>query len=150
MAHGRFLGVIATGFVVGLCSVFTARGAVVPHPSATHPRGGWMSANANPKHAWLYVGGQNNATVGIYDMGKLGFPLIGTITQGLGQVEGLTIDGQGTLYVANVNTATVTIYPAGSVTPSLTLSQGLSRPYMAAVDGEVVSICGETAAVQRG
>ena len=44
------------------------------------------------------------------------------------------MDVAGTLYVANDHGHDVTIYPAGSNRPSLTLSSGLERPYSVAVD----------------
>jgi hypothetical protein len=60
----------------------------------------------------------------------------GSITSGVAGPQGLAIDAAGTLYVANPDNATVTIYPAGSVTPSLTLSQDLTVPTAVAVDSK--------------
>jgi hypothetical protein len=61
----------------------------------------------------------------------------------------MTLDAQGTLYVANYNHGTfgggVTVYPAGSSTPSLTLSQGLGAPLDVAVDTN-----GDVYVVNRG
>lgn len=59
--------------------------------------------------------------------------LVDTITQGISFPLGITIDTSGTLYVANGNT-TVTEYPAGQNTPSVTLTQGLIAPNAVAVD----------------
>jgi streptogramin lyase len=59
--------------------------------------------------------------------------VVDTITQGIDFPLGMTIDKSGTLYVANGN-ATVTEYPSGQNTPSVTLSQGLTAPSDVAVD----------------
>jgi len=40
----------------------------------------------------------------------------------------MSIDPNGVLYVANYSGSSVTIYPAGATSPSLTLSQGLTQP----------------------
>jgi DNA-binding beta-propeller fold protein YncE len=61
--------------------------------------------------------------------------IVDTITQGLSFPLGITIDKSGTLYVANNGNATVTEYPAGQNTPSVTLTQGLLYPNAVAVDG---------------
>jgi DNA-binding beta-propeller fold protein YncE len=134
MTHGRFVGVIATAFVVGLCGVFPAKAVIVPHHSAAQRHGGWMARDANPKHAWLYVGGYNNNVILIYDLAKFGTPEIGQISNGLNNPGGMTLDSSGTLYVANQRGGNITIYPAGATSPSLTLSQGLSQPVDVAVD----------------
>jgi hypothetical protein len=97
-------------------------------------RHGWMARYANPKHAWLYVAGYDNSAVFIYDLSVLGTPQIGEIAQGVDGPAGVTIDNQGTLYVVDQNANCVTLYPAGSTSPSLTLSAGLDFPNSAAVD----------------
>jgi hypothetical protein len=63
------------------------------------------------------------------------------ITAGVSRPWGLYVDKQGTLYVANQSnynssssTGTVTAYPSGSTSPSLTFSQDLDRPLYAIVD----------------
>jgi len=110
--------------------------------SFAHRDVGWMARDANPKHAWLYTAsGQNDDTVRIYDLeGVFGPHEIGEITDGLHAPNGMAVDSAGTLYVANWNSNNpgggVTIYPAGSVSPSLTLTQGLSVPLDAAADSE--------------
>jgi DNA-binding beta-propeller fold protein YncE len=99
----------------------------------SHKHSGWMTPRANPKHAWLYVAGQNQSVVAIYDLEEIGAPQIGAITNGINTPFGLALDAQGTLYVANPS-GTVTIYPADATSPSLTLSQGLISPVGIAVD----------------
>lgn len=76
---------------------------------------------------------QNNIIL-IYDLAKLGIPQIGEITQGVNGPTGLAIDASGTLYVSDWNAGNVTIYPAGSTSPSMTISGGLTIPNGIAVD----------------
>src|SRR5580700_1521047 len=81
-------------------------------PSFAERQRGWMARDANPKHAWLYVNGNNNI-VEVYDLdARPGPRLIGTIADGLNNLESMTVDQKGTLYVANDTTPFVTIYPA--------------------------------------
>jgi DNA-binding beta-propeller fold protein YncE len=103
-----------------------------PHRGSTHARHGWIAKNANPRHAWLYVAG-NNDVVAVYDIDRLGVPLIGKITDGIRYPAGLFVDSAGYLYVAN-SQGNVTIYAPGATSPSLTLAQGLTFPQSAAVD----------------
>jgi DNA-binding beta-propeller fold protein YncE len=100
---------------------------------------GWIARDANPQHAWLYVNGEDNNVVFIYDLEKIGFPEIGKITAGVIAPFGMAVDAQGTLYVVNQHGSgsapgTVTVYPAGSTTPSLTIAKGLNNPQGVAVD----------------
>jgi hypothetical protein len=77
-------------------------------------------------HALLYVGGYRNNVVDVYDLSVHGYPLVETITDGVDGPGGLALDAQNTLYVANNNNGTVTAYPFGSTSPSLTLHDRLS------------------------
>jgi hypothetical protein len=100
---------------------------------------GWMAPNANAKHAWLYVNGENYNVVYVYDLDREGMPQIGKITDGISAPFGMTLDPQGTLYVVSQHgtgsaPGWVTIYPAGATSPALTLSQGLVNPQGVAVD----------------
>jgi hypothetical protein len=95
---------------------------------------GWMARGANPKHAWLYVASLSQNVVGIYDLEEIGVPQIGSIADGLNTPFGVVVDANGTLYVASQGAGTVTIYPAGSISPSLTLADGLTAPVGLAVD----------------
>jgi hypothetical protein len=90
-------------------------------------------ADAKTTDAWLYVTGNSNNEVAVYDLSKSGFPLVGTITDGISSPGGVAVDKNGQVYVAN-ETGTVTIYPSGEKTPSLTLSSGLESPQSVTVD----------------
>src|ERR1700722_13059127 len=119
-------------FSAGALACAHPAAAFAAHHSVTQLHGGWMAKDANPKHAWIYVSGTNTNNVLIYDLAKFGTPQIGEITTGINGPRGLFLDPAGTLYVANIGSGTVTIYPAGATTPSLTLSQGLIQPASAA------------------
>ncbi len=98
-----------------------------------------MARDANPKHPWMYVASGLSNPILIYDLASpFGPRKIGEITDGLTKPGGIAVDSQGTLYAPNYNEGnpggTVTIYPAGATSPSLTLSQGLSVPIDVAVD----------------
>jgi hypothetical protein len=112
--------------------------AVLPHQNVRGSNHGWMVAHANPKHAWLYTASGVQNAVAIYDLDGFGTPQIGEITEGLIAANGMAVDNKGTLYVANWNGGhpggDVTIYSTGSISPSLTLSQGLTVPLDVAVD----------------
>ena len=70
---------------VPLCTVAgpgRSLNAFVGHHLARQAQRGWMAPDANPYHTWLYVTGNANNTVAIYDVQKRNLPEeIGTITQ---------------------------------------------------------------------
>jgi sugar lactone lactonase YvrE len=100
-----------------------------------------MAKDANPRHRWVYTSdsGPDN-TIRIYDLdaGLWGPRKIGEITDGIEASDGIYLDAEGTLYSANYKQAhhggSVTIYPAGSTHPSLTLTQSLDEPIDATAD----------------
>lgn len=85
---------------------------------------------------FVYVADAYSNTVWIFPAGGLEPPPVGSVTNGVSGPEGVAIDAGGKLYVANTASATVTIYPPGSSSPSLTLSQGLINPAAVAVDSK--------------
>ncbi len=60
----------------------------------------------------------------------------GTITQGIDLGINVAVDAKGTLYVANNGNSTVTEYPLGQTSPSVTLSTSLVYPNGIAVDSQ--------------
>ena len=100
-----------------------------------------MARRGNTKDPWLYVTGNANNSVVIYDLAQSGFPVVGTITDAVSSPGGVAVDRNGQVYVAN-ETGTVTIYPPGKTTPSLTLSEDLEFPQSVAVDASAnVYVC---------
>jgi hypothetical protein len=59
--------------------------------------------------------------------------LIRTITNGISFPEALALDASGTLYVGNDRS--ITVYPTGATSPSVTISAGIGVPSAIGVDG---------------
>jgi hypothetical protein len=88
----------------------------------------------------LYVG-SDNASPSAVDIFPLTGPnqgQIGSITNGVHGPWGLSIDANNALYIANANYGTVTVYPYGSTSPSMTYSHlGLALYALADSTGHV-------------
>jgi DNA-binding beta-propeller fold protein YncE len=110
-------------------------------PALTAPAGagssmarhGWISPLAKKKKL-LYVTDYNSSVVLIYQQGNTGAGPIGEIATGIDTPEGDAVDASGTLYVANNGNNTVTEYPAGAMSPSVTLSTDIADPLDVSVD----------------
>jgi DNA-binding beta-propeller fold protein YncE len=102
-----------------------------PAPTGVRPTG-WISPEARTK-ARIYVADQSFSKVLIYS--ELDGILLGEITDGVAGPYGLYVDRHGTLYVANASKNTVTAYPDGSESPSITWSADLHGPLYPIVDG---------------
>jgi hypothetical protein len=92
-----------------------------------------VQATPNPSHPWLYVAGNSSNSVQVYDLGKLGYPNVESITQGVSSPAGIALDGGGNLYVPNQSANDVTIYAPQSSSPSLTLT-GVAQPQDVTLD----------------
>jgi hypothetical protein len=86
-----------------------------PHRSSIH---GWIAAGKN--ESLLYLSEPNDDLIDIFSVPK--YHLVGQITDGLDNPDGIAIDQNGTLYVSNYFASNVTVYKHGQITPSLTLS----------------------------
>ncbi len=82
----------------------------------------------------LYVTDYTSSVVLIYRQGHTSDGPAGEINTGIDNPEGDAIDAAGTLYVANNGNSTVTEYPAGASSPSVTLSTDISHPLDVSVD----------------
>jgi hypothetical protein len=140
---GRLALMTAVVFVFAGCGG-TGSTSAVPSGAMTQSRAHQMSGllfATKSSDPWLYVSGNANNTVAIYDLSKSGSPEVGTITDGVSSPGGVAVDKAGQVYVSN-ETGTVTIYPAGKTSPSLTLSDDLSQPESVTVDSnENVYVC---------
>ncbi len=81
---------------------------------------GWMSPTAKQHGTKIYVADLVRNVVRIY--GPSGGNEIGEITTGIDGPYGMWVAPGGSLYVSNVSSGTVTVYPDGDDTPSATLS----------------------------
>jgi hypothetical protein len=105
----------------------------------------------NLAHAWpdkskqkqvLFVADPQDNQVLMYDPLTANPKAEGSITSGIDYPFGVATDKSGTLYVANLlgdtasTTGSITIYPKGKTSPSLTITTGLEAPYGIAVDSK--------------
>ena len=95
----------------------------LPDGAVSHRASRPLARYPKRRHGLLYVG----ATY--YTSGIDIFPLtgpnqqqVGSITNGIDTPWGLSVDSNKSLYVANAGNHTVTVYPYGSATPSMTYS----------------------------
>lgn len=102
-----------------------------PPPQRPAPAGpGWLSPQAARGDQLIYVANDNEVV--IFPKRGLDQQPIGEITKGVTYAYGLFVDSEKTLYVCNQYESSVTVYPAGATTPSITYRHGLSRPLYAA------------------
>jgi sugar lactone lactonase YvrE len=90
---------------------------VPSHISSLH---GWMSPERKKKKKLLYVSDEAHGIVDIFSVPK--YSMVGQITDGINQPEGLATDKKGKLYVSNLSGNTITVYKPGATSPSLTLT----------------------------
>lgn len=95
-----------------------------PNPSFLRPTTSGTGA--------LYLGADNN--VDIFLLSGPNGQEIGSISSGISEPWGLNLDGSNSLYVANSGNGTVTVYPNGATTPSITYAHGVPRPLYALPD----------------
>lgn len=99
---------------------------------------GWMSPEAATVTQLLYVADPVNQAVFIFPQTGTNQPPIGKITSGVVGPDGLFVDRTNKLYVCNFGGGTVTVYPRGKLTPSLTLTgAGSAIDVVVGVDGIV-------------
>lgn len=128
MNNARIAGYGVILSVLGFLPV-ACRGPQVP----VVMQGAALQSDAATRDVLLYVTGNGNNQVAVYNLSKSGFPLFGTITDGVSSPGGVALDKKGRVYVAN-ETGTVTVYPPGQTTPMLTLRSGLESPESVIVD----------------
>ncbi len=139
MLHCRnaYIAIIALAAVVlGGCAQNTSGQSALPQttlPSTTRLRNGWLLSPAARTQPVVYVSDNSANAIEIYPQRANSSP-IGQITDGISAPLGNFVDQNGTLYVANIGNNTVTEYPKGSTTPSVTLSNDISGPITVAAD----------------
>jgi hypothetical protein len=137
---GRATAIVVAVLLSGCSTYAAARSPAVPdvtQPGMSSvlnvPRAQPTVATAWPvprraaSDALLWATDQLDSTVTAFDLEEPGAPAVATITDGIDNPRGVSIDSHGTLYVANAGSGNVTEYPLGQTSPSVTLS-GLSAP----------------------
>jgi hypothetical protein len=81
----------------------------------------WISPDRKKKKKLLYVSDEGQGIVDIFSVPK--YSLVGQITNGIDQPEGLATDKKGNLYVSNLSGNTITVYKPGATSPFLTLTE---------------------------
>lgn len=112
----ELLGVACVfGIAVTACSSSSAPTGVTPG-AANQTHGGMRDAGPN---GFVYVACTQVGEIAI----ESGYGYFGKITDGINEPEGLATDKNGNLYVANQRGKTITVYPPGATSPSLTLTE---------------------------
>jgi sugar lactone lactonase YvrE len=99
--------------------------------ATAHVRG-WLSPQAKSGKNLIYVtsnDGSITSGVYIYPLKGQDQAPSGLITAGTSAPQGLSIDAQGDLFVANSGNNTVTEYAPGTMSPSTTYANGVSAPF---------------------
>lgn len=140
---GAVLCAAAAGCAGSNTSYDTAASRVLPATRAPAHHG-WLSPAAK-KSKLIFVSDNSANAIVIYPQGVSSPAPIGEITDGIDAPLGNFVDAKGTLYVANSANNTVTEYPKGSTTPSVTLSNGINFPISVAADSKGDVAVGEFA-----
>ncbi len=101
-------------------------------PGKPHGAIGWPKKK---KKELLFVA-DCDAGVEIYDPKKANSSAIGSISTDTDCPFGVAVDKAGNVYVANISSSEVDVYPKGSGTPNLEITDGVSSPYSVAVDSK--------------
>src|SRR5271166_2225507 len=110
----------------------------------TQGRHGWLSPDVK-KQKLVYASDYTGSAILIYPQDVNNPGPIGEIVDGISTPHGIAVDAAGTLYVTNQGSNTLTEYPAGSTSPSVTLSNGISKPSDVSVDSNGTVYISESA-----
>jgi DNA-binding beta-propeller fold protein YncE len=135
---------LALAGCAGANSVPSAPSGQPPALRVQAHRRGWLSPAAKSAKL-IFVSDYSGNAVEIYPQGQSNPSPIGEITDGIDGPLGNFVDSHGTLYVANTGNGTVTEYPKGATSPSVTLSNSISGPISVAVDKKGTVAVGEFA-----
>jgi len=95
----------------------------LPDGAVSHRASRPLARYPKRRHGLLYVGATyyTNA-IDVFPLTGPNQQQVGSITNGIDAPWGLSIDSNKSLYVANAGNGSVTVYPYGSATPSMTYS----------------------------
>jgi hypothetical protein len=118
MRTSLLLGLSLVATLVSACASSDTLSVASVAPARASTLHGWISPDAR-KAKLLYVGA-GDFDIDIFSVPK--YLLVGQIADGIDVPTGIATDSNGNLYVANGYSDTVTVYPLGESTPSLTLN----------------------------
>jgi hypothetical protein len=104
-----------------------------PVPLGPNAPMGWPKRKK--AQAILFVADSKKGVL-MYDPNDANSSPEGSITTGVDYPDGIAVDNTGALYVTNLGSNTVTVYPAGMNSPSLMISTGINQPYGIGVDSK--------------
>jgi DNA-binding beta-propeller fold protein YncE len=138
-----FVFTIAIGIVYAGCGGPRQVSTPLPASAVSHDASRPLPRSARSQPV-LYISdeyngsGQHNNAIDIFPLTGPHQRVIGSISAGIDGPWGLSVDANNSLYVANgrplYNNRSVTVYPFGSSTPSMTYSKGLHQPLYAVAD----------------
>lgn len=111
------------------------------------PAQGWLSPQAASGKNLVYVASDDgsNGAVYVYPTKGQAQKPIGAIVNGVSLPAGIAVDSGGNLYVTNTGTNTVTMYPPGQTSASVTYSNGVATPQDVTVGSDgTVYVANET------
>jgi len=106
----------------------------LPGGAASHRASTPLARYDSSGQPLLYVGNDNSGSVDIFPLTGPNQKQIGSISKDVDGPWGLSLDANNSLYVANGYDGTVTVYPYGSSSPSMTYSNGVHEPLYALAD----------------
>jgi hypothetical protein len=137
-------GCSAAGGPVGSALPHRASGAGVmsqgthaafgPYASApVHRGGGWISPDAG-QAGIIYGSSYNGGFINLYALKGHNQTVVGQLTNSLLSPQGMVVDGQQRLWVANTNAGNIVAFARGATTPFRILSDTNEYPISVAVD----------------
>jgi hypothetical protein len=94
----------------------------LPGGAVSHRASRQLSRYPRSSQPLLYVADFYGSAIDIFPLTGPNQQQIGSISDGVGSPWGLSLDANDSLYVANAGNGTVTVYPYGSTSPSMTYS----------------------------
>ncbi len=126
--------------------------ASTPLPDTVSRRASKPLAHYQSGQPLLYAGNDDTNAVDIFPLTGPNQKQVGSIAGGIKGPWGLSLDGNDSLYVADSGNGTVTVYPYGSSSPSMTYSRGVHEVLYALADsgGHVFASGRESGRHHRG
>jgi virginiamycin B lyase len=109
-----------------------ATGDVAPHAiisGAQNPLGFWVTETSQGANSQLYLADEASGTALILPLPSTGQGQFTTLASGIARPDATMVDRLGNLWVASYGSNTVSRFAPGSITPNLTIANGISGPF---------------------